>query len=523
MLQNKSKIALFLTIVLVVVLLHCRAHDAGFVTDFTGLWEKMQNQGLGAAIRSFGFPSLMPLLNVFYFILYQLFGLSGWPWFLTFVFFYSVGLFYWHQTVLELVSSEKRKELALATTALILVSPFQVEALIWKVGLGHISSVCFFMLALYYAVCYLKRAQLRYLWIMLLFMSCSLFCFEWALVFPVIILLLGWHLRTELVYKAFGAMAGVAVLYILLTKIFIGKAIGHYDISSAQVLNVPMLLGTYFKYFIKHLGLVHFLDYELKNILYGLVSKLIVQLFVATLGVFSFYKLYKVKSPSSRLGWTLLLCSFFSLLLVLPLFFQYTLLSENDRYGSMFVPFISLWIVLFLSRLPRVVGVVLFCSYMLLNFYFQQQLVTQWKDAQAVIHKVETTLPSALDTPALILNLPENYKGTFMFRDFSGQNPLIDHMKMRGHHLDHIDLVGQYNLPAPLQTYTANRLDDRTIELVAAEWGSWWWRKGIGATNYETEHYGVQFINGRKLSLKMKKTGYYKSILFFDGQQWKEL
>jgi len=180
---RRHDVLLFLAVMFYLVVSHDRALDAGFVTDFTGLWEKMQGKGLYEALQSFGFPSLMPVLNVFYFLLYQLFGLNGIAWFLFFAALYSVGLCFFYRLILEIIDGEHKELIALATLVLIIVSPFQVEALIWKVGLGHISAVCFFLMACYFSVRYLKSGSHFYLGLQGLCHTASLLCFEWGIVF----------------------------------------------------------------------------------------------------------------------------------------------------------------------------------------------------------------------------------------------------------------------------------------------------------------------------------------------------
>jgi len=411
--------------------------------------------------------------------------------------------------------------IALSAVVLILVSPYQVEALIWKVGLGHLSSVCFFMIALYYGLRFLKEGSRSQLIIMVIGQVCSLLCFEWAIVYPLVLCILGIYLISDKVLKAVIVATITVVTYLVLTKIMIGKAIGHYDVTASQILDLPTIVGTAYKYLTKHFLLVHFLDYNLKDTIYKFGQNPVIVVLIVALGILAVYKLYKVKSSSSRLSWALLLCCFCSMLLVLPLFFQYTLLSENDRYGSLLVPFLSLLVVLFLSRVPRLMAGIVFVMYLLVNLYFQQKLVTQWQQSQKVVVAIEESWPDKLVGNTLLLNLPDNYNGVFMFRDFSSENALVDHMNVRAVTINDCDLVGQYNIAVGGQNFVTKwEQKEKVLSLSCEEWGSWWWKKGIGATDYKNERYSVDF-QSKRLEVTLFDRAYYNQILYFDGKEWK--
>ena len=517
-------ILLFIALFLVILLLHWPAREAGFVTDFTGLWAKMQGKGLSDALASFGFPSLMPLLNVMYLALYKLFGLSGIPWLCFFVTVYSLGLVYFAKSCSLLLTGAHSHWLVLATLLLIIFSPYQVEAVIWKVGLGHLAGVSFFMVGLYYGLKSMLLDQKEHkLGLMSFALAASLFCFEWALVFPAILLLLGWYLKSSRLWKTLLLSVAIVSVYLILTRVFIGKVVGHYDLSLSQITDLPSLISTTIKYWLKHLGLVHYYTFQSKEAIYNSANLTIVRTLFVLLVAGAMYLAVFLKKPSLRLTVTIFLCALTGLLLVAPWYFSFTLLSENDRYGSLFVPFFSFFLVLLLSHLNRYIAILLFSVFLVANIFFQQKMIQQWKNSSALITALTDSFPTTTDGPVLLVNVPDNYNGTFMFRDYAGGNPFEDHLEMYGLHSLELDFVVQYNIPSELQAASASwKVQNKVLTLTNKEWGSWWWSKGLGASSYQTDRYAVK-LESKKLELTLKDNSYYKHILFCDGERWQEL
>ncbi len=519
---EKKPIYQFLLILAAVVLLHIRAYDAGFVTDFTGLWAKMQGKSILDALYSFGFPSLMPLLNVFYYGLYKLFGLSAFPWFFVFASFYALGLFYFFRLSLILLADfevEKAKSIALVSLVAVMVSPYQVEALIWKVGLGHISSVMFFIMALYYGVRYL-RAKQTLDWVKMSFLQvASLLCFEWGLVFPVMLILFTWcYARWGEDKRIIISSILVCLAYLFLTKLMIGKAVGHYNIAVEGFSMILDMWTTTIKYFVKHISFLHFAPYKTKALLYGLAHHPMAGLLAILFILRTVYRLLKSGTKQNRLMVTLLLCSFVAILLVSPLYFQQLHPSENDRYGSLLMPFIMLLLVTCFFRLPKRICYALLSLYLITSLIFQQQLVGYWKVSNELLESLVESFPQELSERTLMLNLPENYHGVFMLKDFSGKNPLVDHLAMYGRPIPNVDLVAQYKIPSAGQGFTATR-QGKLIELNMTGWGSYWMKDGKGVSSYETETYNA-VLKDKAMRVELLGEGVYSGVLFTDGEVW---
>lgn len=522
-------------IAVLMLLIYSRAATAGFVTDFTGLHMKMQGQGLGAALHSFGFPSLMPLLNIIYWLLYKVFGLNAWGWFLFAVIISSLTLATFYGTISILLEDfgfdlKNRRFIALVTVALVLTSPYQVEAMIWKVGLGHLMSVALFIIAFHHLILYLNTCRTIYLISMLTALMLSLFCFEWGLVFPMMasVVLLGYWRLGKLTINRGGkifiwTLVPVAV-YLILTKLVLGYWLGHYDTETEMNLKVPTMISTTFKYLIKHLFFTPFYSTELKQSFYGLADKFWF-LGVAVFLLVSMLGYWISKGRQLTLKAVVLCCLLLGLVLVSGLHFHDLLLSENDRYGSLFIYFFAFMLALFMGNISPWRGYTIFFLYLVVQIVSQQILVNQWEKSQDQVAKITHTyndLNVAQEDQVLILNLPENYRGTFMFRDFSGENPLSHHLTMHGIVHPQLDIVAQYNLPYKGQAYSGKWIADGRIRLEAQEWGSWWWSKGLGLGKYETDQYIFE-PKSKAMEVQLKPGHSYTKLIYFNGERWIQL
>ena len=515
---------------LILCLLNGRAYDAGFVTDFTGLWAKMQGAGLRDALTSFGFPSLMPVLNLLYFSLYSIVGLSPLPWFVVAALLSAGALTLYSYTLEYLLTDSRvsgRVPVLLSAIFLVLASPYQVEAMIWKVGLGHLSAVFFFMAALLYTVRYMRRGIRWAVVGMAVFLSMSLLCFEWGMVFPAIAGLiglpyaLGARRQVRRLVTVLSVSSLVVLLYLIANVVFLGKWIGHYEIGSEVSLGFSSMVTTMMQYFVKHLTFMHFWPYDLKRLVYdGVGSYALVSLSLLVIaGAYGMYAGGRARMMSVALG-----SSIISLVLVSGLFFHYLQLSENDRYGSLFVYFYSFLLALIVMR-GRWWQWILIFLFVVVSLYFQQKMVHQWVTSQMIIDQTVDSyeqLGLNEEDTVLMLNLPENHKGTFIYRDYEGDNPFEDQLDMMGVTHPDLQLVAQYNPPRLDHPFSAKWMSSDRIRLESAKWGAWWWRAGKGGGPYRTDSYSFH-PKDKDMEVQLLSTDDYDLILYWDGAAWRRL
>jgi hypothetical protein len=105
-----------------------------------------------------------------------------------------------------------------------------------------------------------------------------------------------------------------------------------------------------------------------------------------------------------------------------------------------------------------------------------------------------------------LLNVPDNFKGTFMFRNIGGDSAFEDVWKWiaRSDNPGKLYDVFQYNMTSLDNDFIVSWESESRLKVEFAEWGSWWWRNGVGGEQYsndeftawpEGKYYYVEFKN----------------------------
>ena len=220
----------------------------------------------------------------------------------------------------------------------------------------------------------------------------------------------------------------------------------------------------------------------------------------------------------------------FSLLMapVMTLYFSYTLLTENDRYGYMASAFLFMGLALILSKLPKFFFYSISIIYLCLSTYLLLKTNRIWYKSEKVFTHLVKEYNYWDAAEVLILNAPDNYAGMPMFRvlaEESGVKEAIEiyqHRKLNTRMID----VAQYNMTTPddgahIRVDSANQ-----IMVIFNQWGNWWWRAGKGATNYENDLYKIKFDYngcGNCYQLTFKNNKPRRVLLFQVGNQFKKV
>ncbi|MEZ4935265.1 MAG: hypothetical protein R2788_24415 [Saprospiraceae bacterium] len=189
---NAVVLALFFV---VVHLAYFKTWQAGFVTDFTGLQERLDGAPFRDFLHCFGFPALHQVTNFFLYLFYKLFDTNPLPWYLIYTSLHVVNGWLGYRLakkVFEAASSAQTDKLAVnisipafATALLFLLSPYNAEAVIWKVCFNFLFCTAMMLSSLLFLVKYLeKEKNIDLLWFNLFFVI-ALFTFELALAVPV--------------------------------------------------------------------------------------------------------------------------------------------------------------------------------------------------------------------------------------------------------------------------------------------------------------------------------------------------
>ncbi|MBK8562394.1 MAG: hypothetical protein IPN76_03370 [Saprospiraceae bacterium] len=263
-------------------LLYARTWQAGFVSDFTGFLHRIDGASLQGVWDCFGFPALHQVTNFFLFCFVKWFGVGGIGWYFVFTSLHVANGFLGF--VLAKKIFEKHDHTCPETPAfmaslLFLLSPYQVEVVVWRVCFNFLFCTLTMLGSLLLWMKYCEAKLLRHLlWSLGLFVV-GLFTFELAVVLPVLLLPLtpkgepnfvhsGVNpnfLKSRILFvrwspfKCFGSGKGLVPYFLLLTayfllnKLLLGGWAGHYGEATHLNFDLRLIASNCLKYFSKYL------------------------------------------------------------------------------------------------------------------------------------------------------------------------------------------------------------------------------------------------------------------------------
>lgn len=523
---------------MLVHLFYFQTRHAGFVTDFTGLAWRIEGSDWTGIFTSFGFPSLQPVLNAFLFCFYKLFGTGGLGWYVVFSSMHVLnGLLLWQtaKRMLLRFGVEKSEEIAIIGALFFLLSPYQTEVVVWRVCFNFLLSSSLVLGSIWLLLNWLDTGAAK--WRLALFgvLLIGLFTFELVLVIPLICLAItlasnaladNRRLGSRLVPLLLPQLALIAG-YFVLSKLYLGTWIGHYGAATHLRLPLPEVLGNFFRYGIKTLFFTRFYDHSLKESIFTAFNRpaILYPAVILVVGLLTGWIYYfKRLSPHWRVAGLLLVLFGIALLPIINLYFNYLLHIENDRYGYLASMFICMMLVLLLSRLPRQLFYTLSIAYFVVSGFMLHKAVGYWRTSTYLYQSLLADFRWYDRPEVYVLNLPDNYQGCLLFRDYSGENKsLSDALRYVKHQPYEGKLfeIAQYNLADAQDGIQVNADSTGALQVSFAQYGNWWWRKGIGASSYETPQYDFT-LQDLAYRLQWKAIDPNTAIIYQRGGKWME-
>lgn len=505
---------------------------AGFVTDFTGLLARLEGRTAIGILDCFGFPALQQVLNALLYTWHALFGVQALPWYLLQSGLHALNallLLQFGKALGEQLNLPKAQLTGWIAAFLFLLSPYASEPVTWRVAQNFLLSTAIVLGTARLTLDWTDTPNRRqWTWIQSWFVL-GLFTFELVLIVPLIssVLLLvlpkgNWCKWRQLSLPQFGGIG----FYFLLNRLFLGAWVGHYGAEVHLRLELQSMLTNALRYTAKHLFFARNWPHTAKQwlfdglaqpwIAYGLGGAIIVLLILALT--------FRSRLSSRWQVSTLALTSFgIALLPILNLYFNYTLHLENDRYGYLASAFLMLALAAGVSALPRWGRLPLLLIYLGFSCFFLWQHNQFWRKSTQVYQRMLNEF-EAYDAPAAyLLNLPDNFRGAPMFRDYSGKDQAfrdaLKHIRQKPYS-GQLYEVAQYNMTRLTDGATATIDSTGTLRVEFNQWGNWWWRRGIGmGPGYVTDNYAVD-SKGHHYFLKLKKPAPDAVFLVQKGLEW---
>lgn len=529
-----------LIFILTALAVYWPTRNAGFVMDWLG-WQFAYNRdGWAGVPGSFGYPGLHPVLHFGNYLLYWLFGANSPVWYGVFAILHGVNawlLFRLAPRLLHHAAGAQPYFVAFTASALFLLSPYSAEVVVWRVCLHYLLAMLFAMLAMHRMLDYLNRGKRSDLWLTHLFFALGLFAFEWSLVIPGLLLILvvvrhfsidsRVRLRPQLL-KIFTPQAGLIALYFLINKLRIGDWVGHYGAETHLNFQPRVLLSTMLKYAVKQFGFARHWEHAAKVQVFdgldagwplwmgaGLV------LLGASLWLLFFRRLNaRIQWAGAAFAWF-----FIALLPVANLYFCYLQLSENDRYGYFASGFGWLGFALLLSFLPKIPARVVTLCLIGLSLHLLAGANRYWAVSEKLCDQLVQDFRWYDRDEVIILASPDNYRGVFMMRIIGQPNGFNEALELRrGRRFEgKMWEAVQFNMGNASDGVKVEKEKGAPLYKISfRQDGNWWWRNGIGATDYENERYRFRMKEWH-VEVELKEKRPKTAVIYPDGGKWVEI
>ncbi len=514
------------------------ARFAGLIYDFIG-WQRAYDAGSWTDILNcFGYQAHHQVLHFFFYTAYQLFDTNAILWYLLFSLMHGVNsylLYLFLNHLLKEVGVDKTLLLSFLGALVFALHPLNVEVVVWKACIHYLLSVGFLL-----GICLLYLSDLRNplpkkRYAIYGLYAISLFTLELSFVFPILAGLLilfmslarkDWSILFKGLKQIVAPLFGLLFLYLILNKLTLESWVGHYGEDVHLNFNPLAIVANEFKYLVKHLFLLRYAPHSTKALIFDSMNIPFVSFHLMLVGmVILIIWLFRAKKISAHLNLAFLgLFGFFvSILPIANIYFYFLLWSPNDRYGYVASIFLIIMIIGLLIYLPKWLRIVVLSAFLILNVYIQQKLINNWKVSEEVYMSLAEDFRWYDDDNVIILNLPDNYKGIFMYsiiNEPTGLKEVLEYRLRKKYDGNMYDGL-MYNLHTKDDGVKVEQTGPSQLKIEFTQWGNWWWRNGIGASNYENEIFKVT-NNGHHYLLDLKVPHEDFTFIYQLGSKWKE-
>ena len=536
-----NNLNVFCILWLLMFVLYYPAAKAGFVTDFTGWLDQIQNHSFGEYINrsNFNVHSLYQVTQFNTWIFYKLLGINHWLWHLLFITLHVINstlLFVLCYRLLDDMGVRGGRGISFTGVLLFCVSPYISEVVAWMPAFHFLQGLLFILLILCWLQKFMQSGDKKYaLWAALIYLF-STHTLEVFYITPWLVLVLalfynarqhGKKLFTETLLLFFLPELMMFCLRLVEFRVVYGSWVSR--IGTDAVTSAPFIgLGKPAKYLFHLLFLGRFFQLDTCRSVYTFCD--------SAKGIISFYVVmviiwvYLILRFRNMAGKGRVVCLLFTWILVtfvllLPLPFVDILLVLCDRYtyftGAFFYMLLSVLAAFITIQYVRL-GII--SIYALANLRYAIQVSRYWGKAANVDNALLYNLPDAGSKIIVLLNIPESMHGIPMIgAETESEYKLSHNLLVPGKKIENrvYDALS-YNMITPGDGAHVTVLNDSMVRVTLNQWGTWWWYNGLGGHSYENPDYKLNMIDGGHFyELTIKKPATQYLLLYQVGDKWK--
>ncbi len=495
-----------LLFVVVSLAIYLPTYNYGMVSDYLG-WVKKYEAGSWSDIwNCFGYAGLHQVHHFFHYTLYALIGTNHFIYYLVFAALHGYNtylVFRVFSACANGLMTKPSKAAPWIACILFLVSPYQVEPVTWKACMHYLISMALLLASLKCFVEWLKSNDTSKLVGHLLLWIIGIFTLEIHFATPIICTV--YMMVYYRVHREKNRWSNWAVLisiygiffaiYFLLNTWILGDIVGHYGADSHLVSSPDIVFPNAVRYLMKYGFLVHYLNYDVKHSFYQLAE--LPWFYMAVLGglLLSGFMLWWFRKGKHGLLVFAGVSFFIGLLPIVNLYFVDIVPYENDRYGYIASAFLYLGIGVIIDYFKGKLKIAIAGVVILIHVILLSGMIRDAHNAGKVYHHLLDTFRWEKEDRVFLLASPENYKGMYLFRNYDGLGTSLRHALIylkEKEAPDFIKDVAQFNMKNPSDRIDINIEENGEWKAAIAQGGTWFWRKGIGLGNYESDYYKVE-------------------------------
>lgn len=535
--EIRSQLYLFLLLIAISLLAFLPSAKAGFTYDFLGWARQYQNGTFLDAINSFGYKGLHPVLHLTSMTLTKLFGVESVLWYVFMSIFHGLNafvLFKFLRLFFNQFNVQKTFQASAVVSILFIIHPYNIEPVVWRACMHYLIAFFCVISSLYFITSYFDSRNFKHYLLALLFYTTALFSLEISYITSLLWLSLSLPLNFlsaktrpfslwKILLLFFLVPISFLGFYLFLTYIKIGHAIGHYGAEKHLEFDFFIIVNNALDYLLKHLFFARDFKLYYTPVYHIISSKLGLSAIVSVVLLSLTFILFKLKNIYLKLSAIALILFGIALLPIVNLFYVKLLFSENDRYGYLASPFIITFLVLlfwqFKSRLKWIPLLV----YFTISAYCFGNLIFKWQESEKIYNGLVDSFDYFHKKEVILLNLPDNYNGIFMFKRGAPQLKTALEVLNKTTFTDSLISVAEYSMLRPNEKFAIRSDTVNHINVTFGQWGSWWMKNALGAVDYENER--LKFSLDRGMSYNLEIKGALNAdetiILYQEGKQWK--
>ena len=546
--KKNFTVVLFFVYLILALFLYRNTIGCRLVTDAQNWLVLYDTIGWSGIINSFGDQALHPGYHFFFFLSYKIFGTNEVGWYLLFTSLHALNallIYLVFNKYLALIKISDNNLISLSASFLFLISPYQTEVVVWGATIHYLLVTAAVLITINLVILYIQKRKLFYI-ILILFLFCfAILSSELALCIPFIITLLFLFIKgdttplpkKEIFIRILLPLLLLTSFYFAANKLILGSWVGHYGASTHLKFSIGELISNFVKYVFKFLFFGNFFAGTLKEKFTILTdTKYVIYLTGGILIFFVFlYLSIKRFRTSINKSIVLFLCFGAALLPVLNLdtallpdmnLFFNTLPIEGDRLGYLASAFIFLSLCVFLFSIYRKGAFIIVLLFSVISVFLLNKNLASWKNAGIIQNALEKNFDWEDSDRLFILNIPDNFNGAYLYRDNGSSSKFKTALQLKENTIINGDVyeILHFNMTSLDNGIITETIDSLTLKVSFEQWGNWWWRGGIGASDYENELYKVdidEWSHAYIITFKQKRPE--DIFIYQTGDSWQQV